>query len=156
MAIVSRLTRIIRSIDPTVANFQVNDPDLCEIHGDENHNSHLSLHLNLLYYTIGKCRFESHSNVLFSIHITLLLEDIYIPHVGYVCSVRISIVLQGYITNLLTLKLRGFHSDSNQHPFALQSDALSITPSDPTIFINFDFELIIKYFFVIQFEISIN
>ena len=28
LAIVSRLTRIIRSIDPTVANFQVNDPDL--------------------------------------------------------------------------------------------------------------------------------
>ena len=28
LAIVSRLTRIIRSIDPTVAYFQVNDPDL--------------------------------------------------------------------------------------------------------------------------------
>ena len=28
LAIVSRLTRIIRSIDPTVENFQVNDPDL--------------------------------------------------------------------------------------------------------------------------------
>ena len=30
LAIVFRLTRIIRSIDPTVENFQVNDPDLWE------------------------------------------------------------------------------------------------------------------------------
>ena len=100
-AIVSRLTQIIRSIDPTVANFQVNDPDLCEIRGDENHNLPLSLLLNLLYYiplrSVGS---NLHSDiafswkfVLFSIHITLLLEDIYIHHVGYGCSVRISIIL---------------------------------------------------------------
>ena len=138
LAIVSRLTRIIRSIDPTVANFQVNDPDLCEIRGDENYNLPLSLLLNLLSYTIEKCRFVSHSDiafswkfVLFSIHITLLWEDIYIHHVVYVCSVCISLVLEGYITNLLTLKLRGLHSDSNRCLFALQSDVLSITPSDP-------------------------
>ena len=42
-----------------------------------------------------------------------------------------SIVLLGYITDLLTLKLRGFHSNSNRRRFALQPDALSITPSDP-------------------------
>ena len=58
LAIVSRLTQIIRSIDPTVANFQVNDQDLCEIRGDENHNLLLSLLLKLLYYTIEKCQFE--------------------------------------------------------------------------------------------------
>ena len=86
LAIVSRLTRIIWSIDPTVANFQVSDPDLCEIRRDENHNLPLSQLLNLLYYTTEKCRFESHSDiafswkfVLFSIHITLLWEDIYTP-----------------------------------------------------------------------------
>ena len=79
LAIVSRRPRIIRSIDSTVANFQVNDPDLCEIRGDENHNLPFSLLPNLLYYTIEKCRFESQSNiafswkfVLFSSHITLL------------------------------------------------------------------------------------
>ena len=100
LAIVSRLTQIIRSIDPTVANFQVNGQDLSEIRGDENHNLPLSLLLNLLYYTIEKCQFESHSDiafswkfVLFSIYITLLRKDIYIYHLGYVCSVRISIVL---------------------------------------------------------------
>ena len=59
LSIVSRLTRIIRSIDPTGANFQVNDPVLCEIRGDENHNLPLSLLLNLLYYTIENCPFES-------------------------------------------------------------------------------------------------
>ena len=59
LAIVSRLTRIIRSIDPTVANFQVNDPDLCEIRRNENRNLPLSLLLNLPYYTIEKFRFES-------------------------------------------------------------------------------------------------
>ena len=100
LAIVSRLTRIIRSIDQTVANFQVNDPDLCEIRGDDNHNLALSLLLNLLYYTIEKCRFEPQSDIAFSwkfvlcsIHITLLREDTYIHHVGYVCSVCISIDL---------------------------------------------------------------
>ena len=86
LAIVSRLTRIIRSIDPTVENLQVNDIDLCEIHRDENQNLPLSLLLNLLCYTIEKCRFESRFDivfswkfVLFSIHITLLWEDIYTP-----------------------------------------------------------------------------
>ena len=52
LAIVSRRPRIIRSIDPTVANFQVNDPDLCKIRGDENHNLPFSLLLNFLCYTI--------------------------------------------------------------------------------------------------------
>ena len=56
---------------------------------------------------------------------------IYIYHVGYVYSVCTSIVLKGYITNLLTLKLRGLHSDSDRRSFALQSDVLFITPSDP-------------------------
>ena len=86
MAIGSRRPQIISSIDPTVANFQVNDPDLCEIRGDENHNLPFSLLLKLLYYTVKKCRFESPlwhcffmKFVLFSIHITLLWEDIYAP-----------------------------------------------------------------------------
>ena len=76
-------------------NYQVNWPNCCKFSGqwpkslwnpgDENHNLPLSLLLNLLYYTIEKCRLESHSDiafswkfVLFSIHITLLPEDIYI------------------------------------------------------------------------------
>ena len=92
LAIVSRLSRIIRSIDQTVENFQVNDPDLCEIRGDENHNLPpacysiyctiplRSVRLNLHYYIAFWWKF-----VLFSIHITLL-------HC-YVCSVHISIVL---------------------------------------------------------------
>ena len=69
--------------------------------------------------------------VLFHIHIALLSEDIYVHH-G--CSERIIIVLLGYITNLLTLKLRGFHSNSNRRPFALQLYLLTITPSDPEAF----------------------
>ena len=67
---------------------------------------------------------------LFPIHITLLWEDIYI-YVHHVCSERISLVLYCYIANLLTLKLRGFQSDSNQCPFPLQPDVLSITGSNP-------------------------
>ena len=65
---------------------------------------------------------------LISIDITLLRVDIYTQNV---CYVHNSIVLKSYITNLLTLKLCGFHRDSNQRPFALQPDALSITPDDP-------------------------
>ena len=113
----------------------------------------LRFHVNLSYF-------------LFILHFYERIY-IYINHGGYVCSACISIVLLGYITNFLTLKCRGFHSDSNRRPFALQSDALSITPSDPealsdilgyitTFLINYDFEIIIKYFSVIQFEISIN
>ena len=81
LAIVSRLTRIIRSIDPTVTNFQVNDPDLCEICGDENHNLPLSLLLNLLYYTIEKCWFESHSDI--ALKICIIFYSYYIVTRGY-------------------------------------------------------------------------
>ena len=53
-------------------------------------------------------------------------EYIYIHHVGYVCSVSISIVFLGYITNLLTLKLNGFHRESIRRPCAPQPDALPL------------------------------
>ena len=110
-ALVSRLTRIISSIDPTVANFQVNDPDLCEIHRDENHNLLLSLLLNLLYHwevsvRISTLTLRFHRNLSYFLFILHCYERIYIYiyHVGYVCSVHISMVLSGYITNLLTFK----------------------------------------------------
>ena len=101
LAIVSRRPRIIRSIDPTVANFQINDPDPCEIRGDENHNLPLSLLLNLLYYTIEKCQFESPLGhcvfkdicLIFNSYYIIRRGYIYIHDVGYVCSVSISIVL---------------------------------------------------------------
>ena len=139
LAIVSRLTRIISSIDPTVANFQVNDPILCEIRRDENHNLPLSLLLNLryLYHWEVSVRISTltlcfHGNLSYFLFILHCYERIYIytHHVGYVCSERISIVLVIYY-KLLTLKLRGFDSDSNRRHFAFQSDALSITPCDP-------------------------
>ena len=56
----------------------------------------------------------------------MLGQDIYIHPVGYVCSVSISIDLLGYITNLLTLKLNGFHRESIRRSFALQPDALPL------------------------------
>ena len=84
LAIVSRHRRIIRSIDPTVGNFQVNDPDLCEIRGDENHNLPFSLLLNLLYYTTEKCRFESPLWHCFFMEICLIFYSYYIVTRGYI------------------------------------------------------------------------
>ena len=84
LATVSRRPRIIRSIDPTVANFQVNDPDLWEICGDENHNLPFSLLLNLLYYTIEKCRFESILWHCFFMKICLIFYSYYIVTRGYI------------------------------------------------------------------------
>ena len=85
LAIVSRLTRIIRSIDPTVANFQVNDPDLCEIHRDENHNLPLCLLLNLLYH-IEKCQFESPLWHCVLVEICLIFYSFCIGTRGYIYS----------------------------------------------------------------------
>ena len=84
LAIVSRRPRIIRSIDPTVANFQVNDPDLCEIRGDENHNLPLSLLLNLLHYTIDKCRFESPLWHCVFMEVCLIFNSYFIVRRGYI------------------------------------------------------------------------
>ena len=117
LAIVSRLTRIIRSIDPIVANFQVNDPDLWNpqrwISQFNPQPACYSIYCTIPLRSVGS---NLHSDiaflwkfVLFSIPITLLGQDIYIyiyiHHVGYVCSESISIVLWGYITSLLTLTL---------------------------------------------------
>ena len=98
-----------------------------------------SLLLNLLYYTIEKCRFESPLWHSFFMEICLIFYSYYIVtrwytytmlamYVLYVLVLFYKVII---ITNLLTLKLRRFHSDSNQRPFALLSDSLSITPSDP-------------------------
>ena len=134
LAIVSRSTRIIRSIDPTVANFQVNDPDLWNPRRWKSEFNPqpacYSIYCTIPLRSVGS---NLHSDiafswkfVLFSIHVILLGQVIYIHNVGYVCSVSISIVLWGYITSLLTLKLHGFHRDSNRRPFALQPDALPL------------------------------
>ena len=86
LAVVSRLTRIIRSIDPTVVNFQVNDPDLWNPwKWKSQFNPQPAWHS--IYCTISWRSVCSnlHSDiafswkfVLFSIHITLLGQDIYI------------------------------------------------------------------------------
>ena len=88
---------------PNCCKFSGQDPDLCEIRGDENHNLPLSLLLNLLYYTIEKCQFKSQLWHCVFMEICLIFYSYYIVtrgyiyiythHVGYVCSVRISIVL---------------------------------------------------------------
>ena len=93
LAIVSRRPRIIKSIDPTVANFQVNDPNLCEIHGDENHNLPFSLLLNLLYYTIEKCRFKSPLWHCFFMEICLIFYSYYIVMRAYIYTMLAMYVL---------------------------------------------------------------
>ena len=88
LAIVSRLTRIIRSIDPTVANFQVNDLDLWnprrwKSQFPRRRKSGCML-LNLLYYTIEKCRFESPLWHCVFMEICLIFYSYYIVRTRYI------------------------------------------------------------------------
>ena len=110
LTIVSRRPRIVGSIDLTVANFPVNDPDLWNPRRWKSQFTPqpacYSIYCTMPLRSVGS---NLHSDigfswkfVLFSIHIILLGQDIYIHHVGYVCSASICIVLWGHITNLLT------------------------------------------------------
>ena len=139
LGFVSRLTRLFRSNwlkQSKPGQIFRSMTQICEIRGDENHN--LTLPQLACYWIYGTIPLRSvcsnlHSDiafswkfVLFSIHITLLGQDIYIHHVGYVCSSNISIVLWGDITSLLALKLHVFHGESILRPFALQPKALPL------------------------------
>ena len=86
LAIVSRLTRIIRSIDPTVTNFQVNDQYLWNPQRWKSqfnpHPACYSIYCAIPLRSVGSnLHYDiafSWKFVLFSIHITLLGQDIYI------------------------------------------------------------------------------
>ena len=85
LAIVSRHPQIIRSIDTTVANFQVNDPDLCEIRGDENQTLQPAIQFTVLYHWEVSVRISTltllfHGSLSYFLFILHCYERIYIHH----------------------------------------------------------------------------